>query len=182
MSEKNVGNKKPDFGIIPRIAIAKKDLGKYMEPQQDVRAEPSADELLVKLSDVFKSVSSLSLMVGKRLHRVDWLQNWKSFKFRPDATAAEIKVIQHNIEIWVRGKLADFVAKSGEMYVISEFVWVPGNDDHEFTLEAYLNPPAHAGNPGTNIPGGKHGGGALPMIYNATPTQPTQPPPPYFNS
>jgi hypothetical protein len=181
MSEKNVVNKKPGFRIIPRISKVKKDLGKYMEPQQDVREELSPQELQIKFNEVTKQITSLGLMLRSKFLPVDWLQNWDSFEFSSDVTLAEIPGKQHIIEIWVRGLLADYVANSGVMYTVTKFVWVPGNNDHEFTLEAYLNPPAQVMGQGYITTALSLNPGAAPATSgNISPMSPTQPPPPNF--
>jgi hypothetical protein len=175
MSVKKVESKKPAVTIIPRISKTKKNLEKFMEPQQDVREALSTTELQIRLHDLVKKATSLSVLAGRHLAKVDWLQEWNSFEFDAALTKAQIVEKQQMIEMYVRGYLSNQNSITGDAFLVVEFDWQQGNNDHEFTLSAYLNPPASVKVSTALL----INTGAAPLTSGSvSPMPPTQPPPP----
>jgi hypothetical protein len=160
----------PRLSIADRSSLSKDEWKKYMEPQEDVKVEITALELYLKLEALKKEVTSLSILIGRNLGLVDWLQDWAPFIFG-DMTSDEINQTQYNITIWVRGQLSEIDASAGVTHTIN-FNWEELSSSAGssiYKLHAYLNPPAV-------VSGGVPGSGTSAV----TPTQPKQPPPPGF--
>lgn len=177
MSEKHPENGKTAFRTVPKTIKSKDDIDKYMQPVQDKRAEFSTNELMLKLNDLTKQIAHMSSVIGAKIFPVNWLENWDYIVFNDNDSLEEIPFKQKQVEIWVRGLLADYVAQSGNNYTVTEFIWDITDDPRKFLLTAYLNPPAKkmGGFQALSL----NVGDPVPQV-NISPMNPKQPPPPYF--
>jgi hypothetical protein len=165
MKGDNSGDNTPKISIIARSSFKSEDFARYKRTTKEVREILTTQELLVRLNALVKEVTSLSIMLGRSLEKVNWLQGWGAFQFS-GMTDSQVTVSMNNITAWVSGKLTEMDMAKGDFHSI-EFEWVQV-DPITFFLEAYLTPPAVV--TGT-VPGG---GGSV-----VTPTQPRQPTPPF---
>lgn len=110
--------------------------------------------LFVTSKSLFMTKEKLSTQKeAYKSEKVNWLMEWPAILFKCDPDDREkIKEIKRGIRIYARGWLAEENAENGTNYIVEDFdIDRKSKSPLEYTVKAFLNPPARESGSG---PGG----------------------------